>query len=267
MKLLITLKHHKNHLLFVNTVKGNSKFISLLPKDTLFSRGIAFSGSDLVISFRRKDKKKDFLFVKNSITKNTEIFQCTNCEFINSIISIFPGKLFVDSAGTRTIESIDYDPVNFSTFKDDIHYTIGKDQCPVKLNCLYAYRHMWYISCFEKKRIYDLSNERVVFSGIEDPNNIFFNSQDRLCFLESGHSLFHCGDDIFHLDPNCYFRGVIEDPYDGGYWIAFVEKDTSSSGILFIDYDGNIDNVIPFPDKVDEIYNIVAARGTWSTEV
>lgn len=266
MKLLLTLKHPKNHLLFVDTLKPKCKFISLLPKDTLFSRGITYSGSDLIISYRRKGYEKDFIFIQNTIFKREATFQCTNCEYINSLVSIFPGKVFVDSAGNRTIECIDYDPVNYEHFEDDVHFQIGKEQCPVNLSSLYNYRYMWFIACKAKKRIYDLSNERVVYSNIEEPNNIFFNSHDRMCFLESGKSLFHCGDDIFHLDPDCYFRGIVEDPYDGGYWIGFTEK-KKSSGILFVDYDGNASEVIALPDGIEEIYNIVAARGIWSTEI
>lgn len=269
MKLLLTLKSNKKdqNLLLVDTVKGKTKFIPILEKDVLFSKGITYSGSDLIISFRKKGEKKDFICVFNTITKKKTIFHCTNCENINSLVSIIPGKLFADSTDTSSIECLDYDPVNHAYFEDDVHYKIGKESCPTRLTALYNYRYMWYICCGAKKRIYDLSNERVVFSNIEEPNNVFFNNQNRMCFLESGKSLFHCGDDVYHIDSDNFIRGIIEDPYDGGYWIGFVEKAGPDSGLIFIDYDGNLDNVIPLPKGIESIYNIVAARGIWSTEI
>jgi len=83
-----------------------------------------------------------------------------------------------------------------------------------------------------------------------------------MCFCESGRGLFHHGRKITYIGG--YSRGVIEDPYENGYWIALSaeRKDIPiiPTRLIFVGYDGIIKNEIALPYTYD-VYDIIEAEG------
>jgi hypothetical protein len=159
-----------------------------------------------------------------------KIFQCESLKSTGDIVSIYPGKLYASSESTNSICYMDFDSVNLEYFKDDIYYILDKHN-DYKIKSLYNYKSTWFLSSQLNRKIIDLSNDRIVYSDIDNPLCLFFNSNHRLCFIENGKSLFHCGDDIFKVgnNPTC----AIEDCNRGGYWLV------CNTDLVFINYDGD----------------------------
>ena len=263
MVLLFTLtpnnKCNKDSLIFCYDTKLNKgSYIDFADINTreefLGSSGIVYSGNYLCFGIHTQFKTDKFL-IFDIFSYDTALFKCSIAKNIGSIISIYPGKLYLDSVDTNSIVCIDFDTVNLSYFEDSVYYVInGKP----KLKSLCNYNNNWFVALQEYKKIYDLTNDRIVYSDIELPNNLFFNNNHRLCFLETNRGLFHCGDDIFHVGDKP--TSAIEDLSKGGYWIA------DGSSLLFISYDGDISNHVDLSEwNIKTINNIVEAKGIYET--
>jgi hypothetical protein len=216
--------------------------------------GLTYSGNQLCVGIQSY-KNIDLIAFFNAYEDQCMIHQCKYIKDIGNIISVYPGKLYVDSQSTNSICAIDFDPVNLFYFEDAIHY-VFKDDISYKIKSLYGYNFVWYIALQDKRRIIDLTNDRVVFSDISKPCCIFFNRNQRLCFIESEFSLFHCGDDIFKVGNNP--TTAIEDDKKGGYWIA------CGAELQFINYEGNLMDSKDLSKWGNYYNNIVEAKGRFT---
>ena len=199
--------------------------------------------------------KKDYFIFFNVYTQQVSIKKCKYASSIGSIISIYPGKLYMDSQGTNSIISVDFDPVNLSYFEDSIHYVLDKkDNFLIKSLC--NYKNIWFVASIAKNKIIDLTNDRTVYSDIDSPCSLFFNNNHRLCFIDRKRNLFHCGDDIFKVIENP--TAAIEDIIKGGYWIV------CGTNLCFINYEGEIQDCQDLSMFGKEFNNIVEARGKFA---
>lgn len=264
MQLLLTLamKSKESGLLKFDTETG--KALPLFPlhdvKGVKYTSGIVYSGKYLCFGIHCSNKRyKDKIVIIDiyDLGYRQWVFPCDNVDGIGNIISIYPGKLYLDSCNNNAICCIDFDEVNVSYFDDSIYYILN-DKVNYEIRSLYAYKNTWFIASKKQKKIIDLTNDRSVFSDIYDPNCIFFNSNHRLCFLESEKGLFHCGDDIFFVGG--YPTAAIEDCNKGGYWI------TSKHYIWFMDYKGILNCNHDLSQWGKQFNNIIEAKGSLSYE-
>jgi hypothetical protein len=152
--------------------------------------------------------------------------------------------------------------------RDVNHYSFNEPGNASHYNSIINWNRRWFVSCFGKGwrnnnfsngLILELSkNNRPVYSNLNQPNSLFFNRNDEMCFCESGKGLFHLGRKIIWTGRG-YPRGVIEDHYENGYWIACTGEDTISR-LKFFDHEGMYFDSLDLPYGYD-IYNIIEAEG------
>ena len=108
--------------------------------------------------------------------------------------------------------------------------------------------------------IVELNDNRYVYSAINKPNDLLFNKDNRLCFLESDENLLHCGDSIYYIHGGikCHLKGLIEDLDLGGYWIGQNYNYADRSDLVFVNYNGEILKRVPVKGKINQI---LEARG------
>jgi hypothetical protein len=170
----------------------------------------------------------------------------------------------VVSAGTNAMNQVVISPSTTNIIRDVNHYSFDGD---LHFNCFVNWKNRWYASFygkgwrdgyFENGAIIELSsNNRKIYSNINQPNSLFFNRNDELCFVESGRSLFHFGRNIVYVGSG-YPRGVIEDKYENGYWIAC--SGHSESKLKFFNYGGQFVGDILLPSNY-KFYSIVETEG------
>ena len=229
---------------------GSKKLTTSLNKQFKSTSGLVYSGDTLCIGIQSLINENDYIAFFDCYSENCKIFKCNFSKNIGNIISLFPGKLYLDSYDINSIVSISFDHVNFLFFDDSLYYNI-KDS---KIKSLCNYKNNWFLAIQNKNKIIDLSNNRTVFSDIEDPCSLFFNDNHRLCFIEKGRDLFHCGDKIFKVNKNP--TTAIKDHYINGYWIV------CGTDLLLIDYyTGNIIVKKDLSNWGIEFNNIVEAKG------
>lgn len=248
-------------LLTVNTETKEIKWLPLNcanPKDMVGTKGMAYSGDFLVVSIIT-NSKKDKLLVINVVEERYVLTNCIKSDDIHSINSVFRGRFYVCSTGTNAMNQVVLSPATNNIIRDIKHYLFNSD---IHFNSLLNWNRRWYASFygegwkeenFENGAIIELSsNNRKIYSNVNQPNSLFFNRNDELCFCESGRGLFHFGQNIVFLGG--YPRGVIEDRENNGYWINVSDR------LYFLNYDGIVEDEIPFDSKYN-IYNIVKAEG------
>lgn len=253
MQLLMTYSYDDFYpLLYYNTCTEVAQEIKFdIERHDGFSTGLIYSGIYLCFSVTFPNTH-DIIVIYDIYNENWSQFDCKTVMGSTSIISIYPGKLYIDSTITNSIVCVDFDPVNLSYFSDLIHYSLDLTH-DHGINSLCVYNNTWFIASETKHKILDLTNDRTVFSDTYKPNSIFFNSNHRLCFLEEEKGLFHCGDDIFYVGNNP--TAVIEDRKKGGYWI------TCDTDLKFVDYNGDIPHCIDLSEYGWRFNNIVEAEG------
>jgi len=278
MRLILSCIHdvksvtNKDHLLLL--LNTETEKINWLPveisdfKDIVGTKGIAYSGDFLVVSVIT-NSKKDKILIINVVDQQCKIANCIRSSDIHSINSVFRGRFYVSSTGTNSMNQVVLSPATNNIIRDVHHYKFDQD---IHFNSLINWDRRWYASFFgegwrdgnfENGAIIELSsNNRKIYSNINQPNSLFFNRNDELCFCESGKGLFHFGQNIVYLGG--YPRGVIEDRENNGYWIALsAERENvplMSARLVFLNYDGLVDNEIVISNTYD-IYNIVEAEG------
>jgi len=258
LQLLFTLllkgnSSKKSVLLNYNTDSKKGDLISVKGlKGFVKTSGIVYSGNYLCVGIQYHGKY-DKIVIFDLYSDDVKTFQCEFLKNTNDIVSIYPGKLYANSQSINSICCMDFDSVNLEHFRDDVYYILDKNM-DYEITSLYNYKSTWFLASQLKRRIMDLSNDRIVYSDIDNPVCLFFNYNHRLCFIENGKSLFHCGDDIFKVrdNPTC----AIEDCNRGGYWIV------CDTDLIFINYDGDeLDkqDLSSFGGK--QYYNIIESKG------
>jgi hypothetical protein len=164
-------------------------------------------------------------------------------------------------------------PSTNNIMRDVKHYSLdGGGNDKYHATSLINWNRRWYVSYFglgwkdedySNGAVIELSkNNRIIYSNINQPNSLFFNRNDEMCFCESGKGLFHCGRNIFYVGRG-YPRGVIEDRYNNGYWIVTTgEKDPheTTGRLKFFTYEGDYIDDVPLPYGY-QIHFIVKAEG------
>ena len=254
-KLIFRYDTEKKESCFLNIFNKYFQQYNNLVKGT---SGIEYSGEFLCFGVQLKNRN-DFIYFINIYNGIKKYYECKHSRNIGNIFSIYPGKLYLDSQYTNSIDNIDFDPVNLdsSYFKIEVYYYFGREE-NLKIKSLYNYKSTWFIALQKKRKIIDLTNNRIVFSDIDVPCNIFFNSNHRLCFLERNNNKFHCGDDIYKIGN--YPTAAIEDYNKGGYWI--IDK---NSQLYFINYEGSISEQIDLSIYGKQFNNIIELKGTLFT--
>lgn len=275
MRLLLSCVNEKNDttvkdkLLFI--VNTENKKVSWLnvniseSNDLVGTKGLGYSGDFLVISVVT-DSNNDKLLIIDVVTKKHTISKCFKSKDIYSINSVFRGKFYVCSTGTNAMNQIALSPATNNIIRDVKHYIFNKN---IHFNGLINWNRRWYASFygegwkndyFENGAIIELSsNNRKIYSNINQPNSLFFNRNNELCFCESGRGLFHFGRKIISVGGG-YPRGVIEDRYENGYWIACTSLDGTLPRLKFFNYNGDYLNSINLPYGY-RVYSIVETEG------
>jgi hypothetical protein len=154
------------------------------------------------------------------------------------------------------VSRIDFDPVKLSYLKDEIHFILDETE-DYGVTSLVAFKNIWFVSLKNKECIFDLSHDRVVFSDTVTPNSLFFNSMERLCFVEESMGKVHCGDDIFYFNKNVWC--FMEDENKDGYWL--VVGKSIYYNLVFMDYDGDVKDKIDIGKYGYGFNNIIEAKG------
>lgn len=264
-----------NLLLLVDTETKKIKWIPLNiaeTKDIVAAKALCTSGDYLIVSLKTINKF-DKLLIIDVVTEKNTLTNCTKSKDIHGMVSVFRGRIYCISTGTDSMNNIVLSPSTNNILRDVNHYAYDgvRTENIYHFTSIINWNRRWYVSCFGKNwregsnngAIIELSkNNRIVYSNINQPNSLFFNRNDELCFCESGKGLFHCGRNIFYVGG--YPRGVIEDHYENGYWIAISaeRKDIpiTPARLIFINYKGKIENEIVIPHAYD-LYNIIEAEG------
>lgn len=257
MKLLLTMKSKKNLLLMVDTETEKIKPIEVPIKNkhnVLESSGIAYSGEWLAVGLVSRNGASNIL-ISNLYSKETMVFECVTVKNVRTIVSVYPGRLYCNT--DNGMSGINFDPINLSSFEDNMHFVL-EDYSDVSSIC--TYKNKWFVALPNKKRIYDLTNDRILFSGMENPSSIVFNSNDRMCFLDSDskYGRIVCGDDVFYVSgiPS----GLVEDLNSGGYWTV-VNVASAKNYLTFVDYSGTTRRKIDISGYGTKFNDIMEVRG------
>lgn len=265
----------KNKLLVkVDTFKKTVTHVPLDIPDNFDINSVSamvYSGNVLVLAVNAINMiipTTQLVFI-NIINGKTNIQICPLSVNITSLISVMPGQLYASGAGNNAMISITFDPVSLKLYSDDIHYQLCDTN--VYFSSLCSFKNRWYGSIhgasiesgFSNGEVIELSNQKSIFSNLSQPNNVFFNSDYRICFCESLKGKFHFGNKYVFLNGCC--RGVIEDRNKGGYWIG-----VSDSGIcnclVFVEYSGKISDSIKLEPYGCGCYNIIEAHGIFAKQ-
>lgn len=259
-----------NLLLLVNTETKEIKQIPLNINETndiVAAKAMCMSGDYLMISLKTTGKF-DKLLIIDVVTEKNTLTNCIKSKDIHGMVSVFRGRVYCISTGTDSMNNIVLSPSTNNIIRDVNHYKYDEGGEDIyHFNSIINWNRRWYVSCFGKNwredskngAIIELSkNNRIVYSNIDQPNSLFFNRNDKLCFCEGGKGLFHFGRNIIWTG-NGYPRGVVEDHYDNGYWIASC-GDSVTPRLKFFNYEG------AYLDSVEllhgySIHNIVEAKG------
>lgn len=266
---------NKEHLLLmVNTDTKEVDWITpnIPNTDDIFgSKSLCMSGDYLMMSLNT-NSKCDKLLVIDVVTKRNVLTNCTKSKDIHGMVSVFRGRVYSISTRTDIMSNIVISPATNNIIRDVNHYAFdGGGNDTYHISSIINWDRRWYVTYFgrgwrdgfENGAIIELSkNNRIIYSNINQPNSLFFNRNDEMCFCESGKGLFHCGRNIIYIGG--YPRGVIEDLYENGYWIALSaeRKDIPSvpARLVFISNEGEVEDEICIPHAHD-IYNMVEAEG------
>ena len=282
MRLILSCIHDansvtdKDHLLFlIDTQTKHVEWLSLDIRRSVHiigSKALCMSGDYLMASLKTTNKFDDIVII-DVVTKKHTLTNCRKSKDIHGMVSVFRGRIYCISTGTDSMNNIVLSPSTNNVIRDVNHYSFdraGDDN--YHINSIINWNRRWFVSWFgegwkdndfSNGAIIELSkNNRIVYSNIDQPNSLFFNRNDEMCFCESGKGLFHHGKKITYVGG--YPRGVIEDPYENGYWIALSaeRKDIPliPARLIFVDYQGIVSNEIVLPYTYD-VYNIIEAEG------
>ena len=262
-------------LLIIDTQDERIKYIDLEiadTKDIVCLKGLCHSGQYLMIS-AKTNSSTDRLIIIDVVSGKMSTSLMINSKDIHDMFSVYRGRIYGVSTGTDSINNLVISPATNNLIKDTFHYKFdGTGSNDLHVNSLCNWNRRWYVSFFghgwkngnfENGAIVELTkNNRKVYSNVNQPNSLFFNRNDELCFCESGEGLFHYGRSIVYIGG--YPRGVIEDEVKNGYWIASSTLRSSHNNkthLYFMNYDGIIEQEIDLSDYSREIYSIVEAKG------
>lgn len=245
-------------LLIVDTDSKTFEWVALNIPDTndiISANSMCMSGDYLMISLKNNFRNDRFIVI-DVVTKRNQLTNCIKSKNVHGMVSVFRGRIYCISTGTDTMNNIVLSPSTNNIMRDVKHYALdngGDDYFHATslvnwdrrwFTCMYGLG--WKDEDFSNGCIIELSkNNRTVYSNINQPNSLFFNRNNEMCFLESGRSLFHCGRNIFPIGWG-YPKAVIEDRDNNGYWIS-VSGDKQIPRLKFFGYNGEYLESINLP--------------------
>ena len=276
MRLLLSCVHKgnsvvdKDHLiLVVNTETKETKWLNPTvseSNDIMGAKSLCMSGDYLIVSLKT-EKKVDKLLIIDVVTKRNNFTNCTKSKDINGMVSVFRGRVYCISTETGAMTNLVLSPSTKNVIRDVNHYVFDGGDA-YYYNSIINWNRRWYVTCFGKGwkdddfsngAIIELSkNNRMVYSNLDQPNSLFFNRNDEMCFCESGRGLFHSGRNIIWTGRG-YPKGAIEDPYENGYWIATC-GDKTIPRLKFFNYEGVYSDSVDLPYGYN-IHDIIETKG------
>jgi hypothetical protein len=240
----------KNKLIsLIDTDTGQIPFIDIVSglnrKDKFFGSGATYSGNWLCIGVNSIERPKSYLLLLHFISGHTNIIELPFSHCIFDIVSVFPGQLYLCSEGTHSLNNVSFSPDTGEFRSDSIHYKLPPDY--INFNSLCSHQMRWYGTI--SNSVIELSNNRIIYSGLMLPHSVFFNSYERICFLEN--NKMYSGDDIFYF-PEAV-TSAYEDTISAGYWIS------SEGSLRFVDYGGKSSDCIPCGGHT--IFKMLEVRG------
>jgi hypothetical protein len=206
--------------------------------------GVDYSGNWLCVGVNGTNKHS-YLFLFDFIDNRNRIVPLENYP-IWDIVSVFPGQLYINTENSIVNVSLS----DSGELQDEtIHYKLPGYQKNFRSLC--TYRMRWYGGI--ENAIVEFSNGRVIYSDLVFPSSLFFNSFNRLCFIDRT-NIFVAGDDVFYLDGQAW--SVIEDCGKAGYWFHAGDE------LVFMDYSGNFSNEMKI--GAERSVRMVEARGTFN---
>jgi hypothetical protein len=238
MKLLLSrYASHKSKLLFTlvdtDTKKTNNLDISY--DRIVGAYGMVYSG-DHFCAVLTNESGNTFILAVHMGTGKKTLLRLNITKFGKDIVSVFPGQFYLASEGTDSLNNISVSPVSFRLIRESVHFNLAKTmEGKLGFNSLSNHKNRWYATTHNA--VLELSNYRVIYSDVNDPKSLFFNSYSRLCFIEGESGVLHLGNEVVYMGYSVY--SIIEDVSRRGYWVA------AGNGLLkliFVDYAGNISN-------------------------
>ena len=259
----------KSSLLLIDTSSNKKRFINtpVLESPHAGITGLDYSGDWLCSNLFNVDGDSVFsyLYLTHLTSGKTWLHALSLAHYAHDLVSVYPGQVYTNCISTDTMVGVLFSPVTGNLIREDVHFTLPNGGYGgLGFNSMCNYRSKWYASLMmsaDQKYngvVMELSTQRAIYSSVNKPNSIFFNSNHRLCFCEAGAGYIHLGDIISYVGG--YPQGIVEDINEGGYWVAV--HLLPETVLVFVQYDGKVtDKIIPLEDL--RVFKILEAKGTW----
>lgn len=263
----------KSSLLLIDTLSGKKRFINtpVLESPHAGITGLDYSGDWLCANLFNVDGDSVFsyLYLIHMSTGKTSLYELKFAHYAHDLVSVYPGQIYTNCISTDTMVGAVFSPTTGQLIREDVHFTLPNGGFGrFGFNSMCNYRNKWYASLMMDSHDYyngvvmELSTQRAIYSNVQKPNSIFFNSNHRLCFCEAGAGTVHLGDQIAYVGG--YPQGIVEDQNEGGYWVAV--HLLPEVALVFVKYNGKVtDNIIPLDDL--RVFKMVEVKGKWLNQL
>lgn len=184
----------------------------------------AVSGNFIIFAIKSYGET-NHIGIYNMITGDTKLSEIKLGDCISNIVPIFPGRFYASSGKTKQLLAFQFNPHTLEITDEGVHFELVDDSAKhTFFSSVYNFKGRWFGAIHDRTKhksgcIIELSNQRIIYSGLCRPCNVFFNKDDRLCFIDYGQSMIVYGDDVFRsngLIPTAF----VEDSEEN-LWIAF----------------------------------------------
>jgi hypothetical protein len=260
-------------LLLIDTSSNKKRFIRtpVLESPHAGITGLDYSGDWLCANLFNVDGDSVFsyLYLTHLTTGRTALHELKFAHYAHDLVSVYPGQVYTNCISTDTMVGALFSPATGQIIREDIHFTLPNGGYGRwAFNSMCNYRSKWYASMMMDPDgnyngvIIELSNQRAIYSNVNKPNSIFFNTNHRLCFCEAGAGKIHLGDQIAHVGG--YPQGIVEDQNEGGYWVAV--HLLPETALVFVKYNGELtEKIIPLDNL--HVFKIVEVKGVWLNQL
>ena len=191
---------------------------------------------------------------------NSYIYKSKLCKYCSSFCVSYKGKIYFTSNNQNQIYSIHYNESSVlmeNVFCSKETMETGGAYPFVSINDIIKRNTRIYatmINDVSKKDgcVVELINFRVIYTGLKDPRNIFFNKEDRLCFCGGEDKIFYFGDKSKRLPS--YVSCAIESVYEKCYYV-FCSGNCLE--IYKLQYNGKVLQQVFLEDFKGRCYNVI----------
>ena len=171
--------------------------------------------------------------IYNIKTKGCKIYKTKLCKNITSIVPVYPGRFYVSSGKTNALISFQFNLHTLEIESEKIHFELDEKPHNCYFSSVYNFNGRWFGSLYSIHNdtsgcVIELSNQRIIYSGLSKPCNVMFNKHERLCFTDFYKMVLIYGDSIFKFKT---------------FPICFVESET---GNLLISFSGLSENYLGY---------------------